>query len=252
MVTCFANQPSCPPRAERKNSLRIMRSTHQGGPAGARLPIAACSLSVGCFFVASRGGGLFRPPSKVSFCTNRYERATVGVRDRVGRAAKPSDLMAALVVLKEGAQIEEIGISRHGEYSLGRQADIATIVIDHPSTSRKHATLTVGVDGCRIQDEGSAHGTFLNGERLSPRVSSPISPGSSLKFGASSRTYVLRKPSVSPAEPAKRAFWASPREDCCLGPLGSVIAALAADPDPEHKRTNYQSHRPAKRLRLQV
>jgi len=174
------------------------------------------------------------------------------VRDRVGRAAKPSDLMAALVVLKEGAQIEEIGISRHGEYSLGRQADIATIVIDHPSTSRKHATLTVGVDGCRIQDEGSAHGTFLNGERLSPRVSSPISPGSSLKFGASSRTYVLRKPSVSPAEPAKRAFWASPREDCCLGPLGSVIAALAADPDPEHKRTNYQSRRPAKRLRLQV
>ena len=203
------------------------------------------------------GGGLFRPPSKVSFCTNRYEEhgtksITVGVRDRVGRAAKPSDLMAALVVLKEGAQIEEIGISRHGEYSLGRQADIATIVIDHPSTSRKHATLTVGVDGCRIQDEGSAHGTFLNGERLSPRVSSPISPGSSLKFGASSRTYVLRKPSVSPAEPAKRAFWASPREDCCLGPLGSVIAALAADPDPEHKRTNYQSRRPAKRLRLQV
>ena len=62
--------------------------------------------------------------------------------------------MAALVVLKDGTQIEEIGISRPGEYSLGRQADLASIVIDHPSTSRKHATLTVDVFAdCLVERE---------------------------------------------------------------------------------------------------
>lgn len=44
----------------------------------------------------------------------------------------------------------------------------------------------------RIQDMGSAHGTFLNGKQLKSGERQRLSVGDTLRFGASTRSYVLQ------------------------------------------------------------
>ena len=48
-----------------------------------------------------------------------------------------------------------------------RSAD-ADVVLDHASISRQHATLCYQVDGNKwlVTDQGSAHGTFVNGKQV--------------------------------------------------------------------------------------
>ncbi|KAF1917712.1 hypothetical protein BDU57DRAFT_537351 [Ampelomyces quisqualis] len=59
--------------------------------------------------------------------------------------------------------------------------------IDSPVISREHAILTVNADNgalhvC-ISDQGSMHGTMVNGERLAPRTPKQLASGDNLQFG---------------------------------------------------------------------
>ena len=78
------------------------------------------------------------------------------------------------------------------------------IPTDHPSCSKQHAVLQYrltekeGGDGMMVAavrpyllDLGATNGTFLNGERLEPQRYYELLEKDMLKFGNSSREYIL-------------------------------------------------------------
>lgn len=67
-------------------------------------------------------------------------------------------------------------------------------VLDHQSVSRQHAAVVPHKNGrIYVIDMGSAHGTFVSNERLTKDIPVELEAGQSLKFAASTRTYILRK-----------------------------------------------------------
>ncbi|XP_029959546.1 smad nuclear-interacting protein 1 [Salarias fasciatus] len=95
-------------------------------------------------------------------------------------------------------------IHRQSAYLLGRQRKIADIPIDHPSCSKQHAvfqyrlvefTRADGTTGRRVKpyiiDLASGNGTYLNNQRIDPQRYYELKEKDVLKFGFSSREYVL-------------------------------------------------------------
>uniref|UniRef100_H2Y4M0 FHA domain-containing protein n=1 Tax=Ciona savignyi TaxID=51511 RepID=H2Y4M0_CIOSA len=103
-------------------------------------------------------------------------------------------------------------LHRQSAYLLGRLRRIADIPIDHPSCSKQHAVfqfrlvlfntftrlMDIVVDGVKkrrvkpyIIDLGSANGTYVNNERIEAQRYLELKEKDLLKFGFSSREYVL-------------------------------------------------------------
>ncbi|XP_028282403.1 smad nuclear-interacting protein 1 [Parambassis ranga] len=95
-------------------------------------------------------------------------------------------------------------IHRQSAYLLGRQRKIADIAIDHPSCSKQHAvfqyrltefTRADGTTGRRVKpyiiDLASGNGTYLNNQRIESQRYYELKEKDVLKFGFSSREYVL-------------------------------------------------------------
>lgn len=95
-------------------------------------------------------------------------------------------------------------IHRQSAYLMGRDRKVADIPLDHPSCSKQHAALQYrlvsyqkegGVEGRRIRpyliDLDSANGTFVNNVKLEPRRYHELLERDVLRFGFSSREYVL-------------------------------------------------------------
>lgn len=95
-------------------------------------------------------------------------------------------------------------IHRQSAYLMGRDRKVADIPLDHPSCSKQHAALQYrlvsyqkedGVEGRRIRpyliDLESANGTFVNNVKLEPRRYHELLERDVLRFGFSSREYVL-------------------------------------------------------------
>jgi two-component system response regulator AtoC len=94
-----------------------------------------------------------------------------------------------------------------GTVVLGRSSE-ADLVVDHPSISRKHASLECG-DVIRVEDLGSANGTVVAGRKLSPGDNAPLVPGIVLELG--SVLFTVREPSEQQvAKPASNMVVASP------------------------------------------
>ena len=72
---------------------------------------------------------------------------------------------------------------------------MADLPIDHPSCSRQHAVLQYRLVQNRIRpyiiDLGSSNGTFLNNQKIDPQKYVELMEKDVLKFGYSSREYVL-------------------------------------------------------------
>jgi len=72
-------------------------------------------------------------------------------------------------------------------------------MLEHPSISRQHAVIQFRETGeCYIYDLGSTHGTFVNKTPIQPRSHRPIHVGDVLKFGQSTRLYILCGPEDAP------------------------------------------------------
>ena len=106
-----------------------------------------------------------------------------------------------LYVFKGEEQLETLHIAKQSAYLFGRHAEIADVPITHPSLSLQHAVLqyralpqpTTGKVACQpyIMDLESTNGTFLNGVKIDAARYYQLKKGDVLKFGASTRDYVL-------------------------------------------------------------
>jgi len=104
-------------------------------------------------------------------------------------------------------------VHRQSAYLLGRQRRIADIPIDHPSCSKQHAIFQYrlvehkrpdGTMGRRVKpyimDLGSGNGTYLNNQRIDAQRYYELREKDVLKFGFSSREYVLLHESSDTSE----------------------------------------------------
>jgi DNA-binding winged helix-turn-helix (wHTH) protein len=78
-----------------------------------------------------------------------------------------------------------------GDNLIGRRAD-AAIWIDDESVSRRHARISIGPSGAKIEDLGSKNGTYVEGRKL--RKASPLSNRQVVRIGPATLTLrVLRQ-----------------------------------------------------------
>lgn len=116
-----------------------------------------------------------------------------------------------LYVFKNGKPLESEGsggvlhIHRQSMYLLGRERKIVDIPTDHPSCSKQHAVVQYRqiekedpvtgfpkrIVNPYLIDLGSTNGSFINGERLEPQRYYQLLEGDTVKFGSSSREYVM-------------------------------------------------------------
>ncbi|KAJ3007056.1 hypothetical protein HKX48_009327 [Thoreauomyces humboldtii] len=119
-----------------------------------------------------------------------------------------------LYVFKGKEQIDMLHIHRQSAYLIGRERKVADIPVDHPSCSKQHAAIQyrqiVDVDPSSgktgrvvkpyIIDLQSANGTFINGSLVPPSRYVELKVGDSIKFGFSSRDFVLMSEDISDDE----------------------------------------------------
>ncbi|XP_071284178.1 kanadaptin [Agelaius tricolor] len=127
----------------------------------------------------------------------RYEEPPWGSRPPAGSGY-------GLEVLKGGVVLGSVRLEDSSWFLVGRLPGCA-VSLEHPSVSRHHAVLQYrgcspeepsGADaaGFYVYDLGSTHGTFLNKARLPPRTYCRVRVGHGLRFGGSSRLFLLQGP----------------------------------------------------------
>ena len=101
----------------------------------------------------------------------------------------------SLEILKDGSIVGTLTLDTKTHYMLGRQQGAVDILAEHPSISRQHAVLQFRDDGAlMILDLHSAQGSFLNKAALPKDTFQRIRPGDMLKFGGSTRLYIVNGP----------------------------------------------------------
>jgi len=107
-------------------------------------------------------------------------------------------------VFKGEEVLPTLHLHRQSAYLIGRDRKVCDLPIDHPSASKQHAAFQFrmvskkkddGSDGNKVLpyiiDLGSANGTYLNNEKVSPQRYYELKEKDVVKFGYSSREYVL-------------------------------------------------------------
>ena len=104
----------------------------------------------------------------------------------------PSSADVSLEVLTDGAIVDVVDCRGRGCVTLGRTPD-NDVVLEHPSSSRTHAAIQFARGGSEafVFDNASTHGTFVNKRRLKARVHAPVFVGDQIRFGQSSRIFVV-------------------------------------------------------------
>nr|ACO11892.1 Smad nuclear-interacting protein 1 [Lepeophtheirus salmonis] len=118
-----------------------------------------------------------------------------------------------LYVFKGNEELPILYIHRQSSYLLGRDRKVADVPLDHPSCSKQHAALQYrlvqynkpdGSIGKRVRpyiiDLNSANGTFINNKKMEPHKYIQVLEKDVLKFGFSSREYVLLHDQSNDAE----------------------------------------------------
>jgi putative peptide zinc metalloprotease protein len=113
-----------------------------------------------------------------------------------------------------------------GELTIGRAED-ATVRLDDPTVSRRHARIVVGADGPVIEDAGSRFGVLLDGDTLTaPRV---LRPGAEIRLG----NVLMRVEPRVPKSPGAAPEVVSPGANATVVvPIGATRDGLRAAPAP--------------------
>jgi pSer/pThr/pTyr-binding forkhead associated (FHA) protein len=110
-------------------------------------------------------------------------------------------------VVKGGVQVERFDVSTKDHFVVGR-TEGCDVVLLHPSVSRRHAVIqhragrSAGDEddgegeggGVFVYDLGSTHGTFVGKRRVGARQYCELRVGDMVRFGASTRLFVLTAP----------------------------------------------------------
>ena len=105
-----------------------------------------------------------------------------------------------LTVWKDGARLDTV-VLQPDTHSVGR-SEGAAIVVEHPSCSRQHATISVTAGlQVSITDLGSAQGTFVDNVELEPHKPRILRDCAKLVFGVSSRSFLLHVPAAVDGPP---------------------------------------------------
>lgn len=92
-------------------------------------------------------------------------------------------------------------VTLSGPVEVGRDCD--GLVLDDPTTSRRHLLLDPATDGVVVTDQGSANGTFVDGERIvEPMV---LQPGAVVRLGETELRIVQGRATTATAEAAEPA-----------------------------------------------
>ncbi|KAK3577837.1 hypothetical protein CHS0354_000235 [Potamilus streckersoni] len=105
---------------------------------------------------------------------------------------------------KNDEDLQVLHIHRQSAYLIGRDRLVADIPVDHPSCSKQHAVLQYrmvdlkredGTFGKRVApyriDLDSSNGIYVNNEKIEPRRYVELFEKDVIKFGYSSRDFVL-------------------------------------------------------------
>ena len=101
-------------------------------------------------------------------------------------------------VIKNGTIVTNIDLTKKSFYVFGR-LPTCDVPMEHPSLSRYHAV----VQHCKQKNEkhdigwylydlGSTHGTWLNKQKIQPRIYHRLKVGHVVKFGGSTRLHILQ------------------------------------------------------------
>jgi len=150
------------------------------------------------------GGGAQRSGHQPEPSVSRREshgNSSVGVHvpkilfDVPSWAAPPKYSGWRLEVHKNGEQIAIVAVGQLPAYVFGRDPD-CHVRLDHASVSRRHAAIVHdrrGQGQVVLMDLGSAHGTVVDGRRLGRGEQVVLKEGSKVRFGASTRSYMLSR-----------------------------------------------------------
>lgn len=145
----------------------------------------------------------FELSGKLAAETNRVRGVTL-LFNEPPDARKP-DIRWRLYVFKNGEVLNEpLYIHRQSCYLFGRERRVADVPTDHPSCSKQHAVIQFrqveiekpdGMLGKQtrpyLMDLGSTNKTFLNDVAVEPQRYYELREKDTIKFGNSSREYVL-------------------------------------------------------------
>jgi sigma-B regulation protein RsbU (phosphoserine phosphatase) len=104
-----------------------------------------------------------------------------------------------VLVVVEGTDRRTIVLD-HFPFTIGRRTDRDLVMAD-PRVSREHAHFVRENNGTYIVDQGSRHGTFVNGERVNRRK---LARNDHIEFGVQGAAYVLFSPDRSPSSAAQQ------------------------------------------------
>src|SRR5215472_7474487 len=102
------------------------------------------------------------------------------------------------LVFVQGSEQKNIVLNR-SPFTVGRKVDKDLVIAD-PRVSRDHAQIMQDGQDFFIEDLGSKHGTFVNGERIQRQK---LERGDRLEFGARDSAYVLFNPAHATSNTAR-------------------------------------------------
>src|SRR6266852_4402768 len=102
------------------------------------------------------------------------------------------------LILVQGNEQKDIVLNRT-PFSVGRKVDKDLVIAD-PRVSRDHAQIIQEESVFFLVDQGSKHGTFVNGERIQRQK---LEPNDRLEFGARDSAYVVFNPAQDTTNTAR-------------------------------------------------
>lgn len=102
------------------------------------------------------------------------------------------------------------------------------VVIDHVSVSRRHAQLHLDDEGLKIEDIGSANGTFVGSQRLTPGTQQRVEDGQQVRFGDVEAVYLPPRAAGGEASAGPGAAAAAPVGDT----QGTIGVSLTSPSSP--------------------
>ncbi|KAL8999608.1 MAG: hypothetical protein Q9169_001568 [Polycauliona sp. 2 TL-2023] len=119
----------------------------------------------------------------------------------------PASQPHLLYIFKSDSLLSKLTLNERSCWLFGREKMVADVPVEHPSASKQHAVLQFrhvikkdefgekkGKVGLYVLDLDSANGSFLNGERVEGRRYVEVRHGDVLRWGESSREYVVLVP----------------------------------------------------------